>query len=310
MHSFTVFTATCDRPNELCRLYGSLVRQTNKDFVWLIVDDSTGEGVGSAVDAFIQEGKIEIDYHKQEHRGKYWAQKRGFSLVKTPYMLDVDDDDELREDCIEVLLKEWKKIEEEGKTEIGVICGRIVYEDRQQVDYFNGRPFFDTDFIEIEWTNNQPCDNLISRRQDVIKNVDIFNLEGEWLAEQVALVREFVLWNRVARKYKSRYINYPLMDCHTDSANRLSSSMFGRQKCLDYVFSNRLFLNELGERLWDNPIGAVKYLAEYMACGSALGVSPIRLMRNIENRTLKVIGGGLWPAALVVGGFIRIKNFK
>ena len=141
MHSFTVFTATCDRPNELCRLYGSLVRQTNKDFVWLIVDDSTGEGVGSAVDAFIQEGKIEIDYYKQEHRGKYWAQKRGFSLVETPYMLDVDDDDELREDCIDVLLNEWKKIEEEGKTEIGVICGRIVYEDRQQVDYFKGRPF-------------------------------------------------------------------------------------------------------------------------------------------------------------------------
>lgn len=310
MHSFTVFTAACNRPNELCRLYSSLTRQTNKDFVWLIVDDSTGEGVGSVVDAFILEGKIEIDYHKQEHRGKYWAQKRGFSLVETPYMLDVDDDDELREDCIEVLLKEWKKIEEEGKSEVGVICGRIVYEDRQPVDYFNGRPFFDTDFIEIEWTNNQPCDNLISRKLDVIKNVDIFNIEGEWLANQVALVREFVLWNRVARKYKSRYINYPLMICHTDTSNRLSNSVFGKQKCIDYVFSNRVFLNELDDRLWDNPKGVVKYVAEYVACGAALGLPPTTLVKKINNWVLKTIGVFLWPAALLVGGFIRIKNFK
>ena len=309
MHLFTVFTAACNRPNELQRLYNSLIRQTNKDFVWLIVDDSTNVDVHITVESFINEGVIKIEYYKQEHRGKFWAQKKGFSSVKTPYMLDVDDDDELTEDCIEVLLNEWKKIENEGDTEIGVICGRIEYEDGRKEDCFQGRPCFDTDFIEIEWTYNHPCDNLISRKLEVIKNVNIFSFNDEWFTNQVALVRECVLWNRVARKYKSRYLDYPLMICHTDTENRLSSTAFGKQKCIDYMFSNRVFLNELGDRLWENPKGAVKYMAEYMACGTALGFSPIILLNKIEDRKLKIIGGMLWPAALLVGGYFRIKYF-
>ncbi len=310
MHSFTVFTATCNRPTELRRLYNSLIRQTNKDFIWLIVDDSTNEDVNTTVEGFIQEDFLKIDYYKQEHRGKYWAQKRGFSLVKTPYMLDVDDDDEVTEDCIEVLFKEWQKIESDGNTGIGVICGRIEYEDGRKEDFFHGRPYVDTDFIEIEWTKNHPCDNLISRKLEVIKNVDIFSFEGDWLADQVSLVREFVLWNRVARKYKSRYIDYPLLICHTDTANRLSSSSFGKQKCVDYTFSNRIFLNELGDRLWDNPKDSLKYLAEYMACGTALGFSPITMVNKIDNWVLKIWGVLLWPAALVVGGYFRMMFFK
>ena len=310
MHSFTVFTATCNRPTELRRLYNSLVRQTNKDFIWLIVDDSTNEDVHTTVEGFVQEDILKIDYYKQEHRGKFWAQKKGFSFVKTPYMLDVDDDDELTEDCIDVLLKEWQIIEDDGNTEIGVICGRIEYEDGRKEDFYHGRPYVDTDFIEIEWTKNHPCDNLISRKLEVIKNVDVFNFEGDWLADQVSLVREFVLWNRVARKYKSRYIDYPLLICHTDTANRLSRSTFGNQKCLDYVFSNRLFLNELGDRLWDNPKDSSKYMAEYMACGTALGFSPITMVNKIDNWVLKIWGVLLWPAALVVGGYFRMKFFK
>ena len=100
------------------------------------------------------------------------------------------------------------------------------------------------------------------------------------------------------------------MICHTDTSNRLSKSAFGKQKCIDYVFSNRVFLNELDDRLWDNPKGVVKYVAEYVACGAALGLPPTTLVKKINNWVLKTIGVFLWPAALLVGGFIRTKNFK
>ena len=64
----TVFTTAYNRPKELRRLYGSLVRQTCRDFVWLIVDDSTDERVRHVVEELKDEGIIGIDYHRQEPR--------------------------------------------------------------------------------------------------------------------------------------------------------------------------------------------------------------------------------------------------
>ena len=298
---FTVFTTAFNRPVELKRLYASLQKQTYRDFVWLIVDDSTNDRVKDVVEGFISEGRIEIRYHQQEHRGRYWAQKKGFALVDTPYMVDIDDDDELTEDCLEVLAKEWEGVEKEGRKEIGVICGLCVDEERHVVSYHDERPFFDTNYIDLEWKQKRPSENLVSRKLEVIKNVDIFSDEGKWLADQVALVRESVLWNRVARKYNTRYVNHPMRVYHTESTNRLSTPVFDQQKCIDYVYSNGTLLNELRDRLWENPKDMVKYVAEYVACGAAIRISFKELVAHLEGLTLKTIAILLYPAGLIVG---------
>jgi len=257
---FTIFTCTYNRPKALRRLYQSILRQTYKDFLWLIVDDSTDDLVKRVVDGFVEDGIVKIDYHKQEHRGRYWAQKTGFGLVDTPYMVDIDDDDELTDDCLEILAQEWKRIEEEGRSDIGVVCGLCVDKDGQVLSYHDERPYIDTDYIEMEWTKKHPSEHLQSRKLEVIKEADVFNNDGNWLADEVSFVRESVLWNRVARRYKSRYVNRSMRVYHTESSDRLSVPVFGKQKCIDYTFSNYVMLNELDDRLWENPKDAVKYM--------------------------------------------------
>lgn len=301
---FTVFTTAFNRPDELKRLYFSLLKQTYRDFVWLIVDDSTDDLVKGVVEGFISEGRIEIRYHKQEHRGRYWAQKTGFAFVDTPFMVDIDDDDELTDDCLEVLAKEWEGVEKEGRKEIGVICGLCVDEEGHVVSYHDERPFFDTNYIDLEWKQKRPSENLVSRKLEVIKNVDIFCDEGKWLADQVALVRESVLWNRVARKYNMRYVNHPMRVYHTESTNRLSSPVFDQQKCIDYVYSNGTLLNELRDRLWENPKDLVKYVAEYVACGAAIRISFKELVAHLEGLALKAIAILLYPAGLIIGKWL------
>lgn len=303
----TVFTTACNRPKELRRLYSSLLRQTYKDFLWLIVDDSTDDRVKRVVDDFVEEGIVKIDYHKQEHRGRYWAQKTGFGLVDTPYMVDIDDDDELTDDCLEILAQEWKRIEEEGRSDIGVVCGLCADKDGKVLSYHDERPYIDTDYIEMEWTEKHPSEHLQSRKLEVIKEADVFNNDGNWLADEVSFVRESLLWNRVARRYKSRYVNKPMRVYHTESSDRLSVPVFGKQKCIDYTFSNYVMLNELDDRLWENPKDAVKYLAEYLACGAALSYSMKILLSHLDNRMLKLLGVFIWPLAFVVGTHFRRK---
>ena len=297
----TVFTTACNRPNELKRLYNSLLRQTYRDFVWLIIDDSTDDRVEHVVESLRDSEEIRIEYHRQEHRGRYWTQKAGFALVDTPYMVDIDDDDELTEDCLEVLAREWERVEKEGRKDIGVICGLCVDEEGHVVSYHDECSFFDTNYIELEWKQKRPSENLVSRKLEVIKNVDIFCDDGKWLADQVALVRESVLWNRVARMYNTRYVNHPMRVYHTESTNRLSTPLFDQQKCIDYVYSNGTLLNELRDRLWENPKDLVKYVAEYVACGAAVHISFKELVAHLEGLTLKTIAILLYPAGLIVG---------
>ena len=301
---FTVFTTAYNRPNELKRLYASLLKQTYRDYLWLIVDDSTDDQVKGVVKEFIREGRISIRYHQQEHRGRYWAQKTGFALVDTPFMVDIDDDDELTEDCLEVLAREWERVEKEGRKDIGVICGLCVDDEGHVVSYHDERPFFDTNYIELEWRQGRPSENLVSRKLEVIKNVDIFCDEGKWLTDQVALVRESVLWNRVARTYNTRYVNHPMRVYHIESTNRLSTPVFDHQKCIDYVYSNGTLLNELRDRLWENPKDMVKYVAEYVACGAAIGISFKELVAHLNGCTLKTLASLLYPAGLIIGKWL------
>ena len=287
------------------RLYESLLRQTCREFVWLIVDDSTDDRVQKEVEKLKVEKEIEIDYHRQQHRGKHWAQRLGATLVRTPYVVDIDDDDELTNDCVEVLLSEWKKIEDEGRTDIGAVCGLTLNTEGEVICYHDDREFIDTDYIEMEWTRNHPSENIISRRAEAMEAAHVFCDDGKWLYDEVSLVRESVLWNRLSRKYKFRYVNKPMRIYHTEGHDRLSLPVFGRQMCVNYVVSNYLMVNELRGHRTENKRTLMKYLAEYMSCGLALRLPYRKLIRTMDSVGLKSLCVLLTPAALLVGTYFR-----
>jgi len=310
MPFFTVLTCSYNRAKELSRLYQSLQRQTFEDFVWLVMDDSTTDGVEKSIREWQREGHIAIEYHRSEHRGKHWAQKEGFSLVRTPFVVDVDDDDELMDDCLSILHQAWCDIENEGRADIGVVAGLTVDDRGCQICYdgWHGE-YCDTDYISMEWTRNHPSENLLSRRSDVIEKANVYRDDGKWLYDKVSLVLESVLWNRVAEKYKTRYVRKVLRIYHREGTERLSLDRFDRQKCINYTFSNYVMLNELQGRYHENVKDTFKYLAEYLSCGIALSVSPQILFHNLQSKWLRVAAILLLPAAYCVGGYFRYRYF-
>ena len=44
MNKLTIFTPTYNRANLLPNLYKSLVKQSNKNFIWLLIDDGSTDG--------------------------------------------------------------------------------------------------------------------------------------------------------------------------------------------------------------------------------------------------------------------------
>jgi glycosyltransferase involved in cell wall biosynthesis len=121
----TVFTPTYNRAYTLNRGYESLKKQTNKSFIWLIVDDGSTDNTEELVKTWISEGHIEIRYYKQKNGGKQRAHNKGVELCDTELFICVDSDDYLTIDAIEIFISTWDSIKEKkGISGIVALRGR------------------------------------------------------------------------------------------------------------------------------------------------------------------------------------------
>ena len=105
----TVFTPTFNRAYKLDDLYESLLKQTEQNFIWLIVDDGSTDNTEEKVKGWIKKGEMEILYYFQENAGKMQAHNKAVLECRTELFLCVDSDDYLVEDAIEKILKKWLK---------------------------------------------------------------------------------------------------------------------------------------------------------------------------------------------------------
>lgn len=124
MQQLTVFTPTYNRAELLPRAYGALLRQTNKDFVWLIVDDGSTDDTENLVKLWQQENKIVIFYFKKENGGLHTAYNLGIEKTDTELFVCIDSDDYMPDDAVELILELWRK---DGSDKVAGIIGQDFY---------------------------------------------------------------------------------------------------------------------------------------------------------------------------------------
>lgn len=121
MKRLTIFTPTYNRAYILKKCYDSLVSQTCKDFVWLVVDDGSSDNTKELINKFIKEKKIEIKYIYQKNGGKYKAVNTGVKNCNTELFAFVDSDDYYLPNTVKTFLNKW---DEYYKNDIAGIVGR------------------------------------------------------------------------------------------------------------------------------------------------------------------------------------------
>lgn len=126
MKTLTVFTPTFNRAECLRRCYESLLRQTCRDFVWLVVDDGSSDGTADLVREWQRAGHLEIRYHYQENGGMHTAHNAAYRLMDTELNVCLDSDDLMTEDAVASLLELWKRLRQRTA---GRDCGagRLTY---------------------------------------------------------------------------------------------------------------------------------------------------------------------------------------
>lgn len=104
----TIFTPTFNRAHTLPRLYESLLKQTDHNFEWLIVDDGSKDDTEEIVKTFSEE-HFKIRYIKQENGGKHIATNVGLKSAQGDLFTVLDSDDWFYPDAVEFFNSQFEK---------------------------------------------------------------------------------------------------------------------------------------------------------------------------------------------------------
>ena len=107
--TLTIFTPAYNRAHTIGRTYESLLRQTCKDFEWLIIDDGSTDNTRELVNSWMEEGKIPIRYIYQENQGMHGAHNTAYKNITTELNTCIDSDDWMPDDAVEKIVSFSKK---------------------------------------------------------------------------------------------------------------------------------------------------------------------------------------------------------
>jgi len=200
---FTVFTPTYNRGDSIHRLYESLKKQTFKGFEWLIVDDSDNpdDMTSQLVLKWKAESDFDIVYHRRSSRGKHLAWNIAVDLARGELFYSIDSDDYCVPHCLQLFHDTWMGIPESQRANFTGVTG--LTEDERGV--LSGTRFplspLDSDSMEIRYKYKVTGEKSGFHRTSVMREFRFPPVEN------ASYFPEFVLWSRIANKYKTRYIN-------------------------------------------------------------------------------------------------------
>lgn len=192
----TVLTPTYNRKHTLKRAYDSLVKQTDENFEWLIIDDGSKDDTKDLIDEFMSENKIAIRYYYKKNGGKHTALNFGTNKAKGELILILDSDDYLSNDAIELANKYWEKYKNNKK-----ICGMTFL--RKLKNPFYEEKLFDeciSNMIDFKYNNGILADMCEVMRTKVLKKYPYPVFENERFLSEVIVTGE------IAKTYDTAYI--------------------------------------------------------------------------------------------------------
>lgn len=163
----TIYTPTYNRASLLPRLYSSLCVQTDRRFLWLVVDDGSTDDTAARVAAWQAEGRIDIRYLRKENGGVHTARDLAYDTIDTELLCGIDSDDWAAPDFVAHLLSLWE--EKGGSDYLGILAPV-----QTATGTSLGRPFPDipaATFQDLHFRYGCDGDQTIVVRADIMRTI-------------------------------------------------------------------------------------------------------------------------------------------
>lgn len=211
MPILSIVTPTYNRADLLIGCYEALLRQTNKDFEWIIVDDGSTDDTKNVVDSFITRltndpDGFSIKYIYKENGGKHTALNTAAKYVSGKYILFLDSDDYLTPNAVEKSIGLWKRYEEnpsigvviflKGETKDRPCCTVAENDTDHPVDLLKAK--------RITYIHSDCCEVV---RSDLVKLYPYPEYPDE------RFLAEGALWNQIGLTHLCVYSNEVIYIC-------------------------------------------------------------------------------------------------
>lgn len=287
-YKFSICTLCYNGENLIHRVYNSLKKQTYRDFEWIIVNDASTDGTDEIVKEFIKEAEFPIQYTINEKNMMVnYSIDKGVQMALGELFILADCDDEFVDNALEKFLTTWDSFSEKEKESLsGVVCNT-----QDQYGNFVGTPFpqspWITDDFEMRFKHKIRGEKWGFKKTEIIKQYSFFVPECKRIT--VAYV-----WNQIAAKYKSIYIN-DILRIYYINENTHESEETKELKnpaiyCLGNTYYYRFMLNEYSHLLFKNSfIVYLKYFIHYINYAHLSKIPFLKMfqdLRGFQNKTV------------------------
>ncbi|OUQ47366.1 hypothetical protein B5E62_15285 [Lachnoclostridium sp. An118] len=200
----TIFTPTFNRAHLLQNLYDSLCRQTNKNFLWHIVDDGSTDDTGKLVKQWKKENKeFVINYTRQSNGGKQRAHNVGVQMCETELFFCVDSDDSLVDDAVKIIIENWGIAKQENIAGIVALRGKD-----ETITLGTSMPkVSNLTMLELYQKYHFKGDTALIYRTEILKKYPFVLAEGE------KFIGENFVYNQIDLNYKMYVLNKIIYIC-------------------------------------------------------------------------------------------------
>ncbi|MDO5397163.1 MAG: glycosyltransferase family A protein [bacterium] len=285
----TIFTPTYNRAYKLPELYESLTKQTNNNFVWLIVDDGSTDNTKELIENWINEQRISIKYYYQKNMGKMSAHNKGVELTETELFVCVDSDDMLAPEAVDEVIKCADTLTDE----IGILAFKYDVSTKKNIT------FIDNKVESSTLKDGYDChklvgDTMLIYKSEFIKKYEFPSFKGE------KFVPEAYLYDLLDREGKLRI---------------LRKSLYG----VNYLDDG--YTAGMARLLYNNPQGYFTYINQRLCLDAnskqRLSDSIRYIAMAIAHKKKRIIKNAVypfWAAVAYIPGYIfyckRYRGFR
>ena len=307
----TMFTPTYNRARFLSRVEDCLLRQTNQDFVWLIVCDGSNDNTDEVVSRIMQKEKLAIKFINKTNGGKHTAFKVALDNTDTKYFEGLDDDDVYDSELVEFLQTKWREIKENKLEEVGTIRTLARRPDGSySVSFPLTKNMLGKEYIasklENDYVNKRVQENLTCYETSKLRSVDLFPTDY-WLYEKHKFFQEGIWQYRFARKYKALFVNRAFREYRDDDEVSLMRQPKSYQFFLDRFINAKINIDEQYDYISKNFIFLIKQCIVVNWLRAAANISFSEMLKHTTLPNLKLLYLLVFPTTFLYQFYVKIK---
>jgi len=290
----SIITPTFNRAHTLTGVFEGLLAQQSV-LEWIVVDDGSTDDTESLISQIAVRASFPVIYVRQGHAGKHEAVNRGVAMARGALSGLHDSDDRLLPGALDRLVAHWRAIEDSSG-----FVGATGLDVDESGDVLGTR--FPKDVMDVSWQEMVYRYHITGDKWGVLRT-DV--LRAHPFRSNEGYVFEGGVWREIGRRYRTRYVNEPVLSCRTQGADRLTLRPF-RDIAHGAVVQNILVLTEDLRWLPWHPTAFVRSAANLSRALWHIGEPVVRQPRRLRG----VIARALWAVCLPLGWFLFRRDLR